>query len=712
MNKSYVKVPTVYQMEATECGAASLSMILAHWGRHMPLEQLRIETGVSRDGCNAGNILRAAKRLGLECHGYRKQASALKKLSFPCIIHWGCDHFVVLEGFRGKYAFLNDPACGRRRITMDELEKGYTGVVLTFAPTDAFETQKSTNSTMAFIHGLIGSETRTLLCMALSGLLILVPGIGVPVATQIFIDKVLRTDDTIKFAYILIFLCGAVLLKVALSLYRSAVVAKMRDRLVLLSSKQLLCRMLRLPVNFYEQRYTGELCSRADSNENVNVFIAQAAAAVPELVSALFFLAALLIYAPLLALIGIVGIAAVLIIMKLSADTAEEKAVRLRQDTGKLFGAVCAGLGITSTIKASGAEDVYCERIIESSSKVSQQERGAGRIRILSDVSVSGIFNITTVVILAAGALTVVNNGMTVGTLFAFVLLYGSFYDITGRLAVLGRKLHTFRADMARVNDIMSYPAEAKSSAADTAARAKLSGAVECRGLSFGYSRLAEPLITELSFSVPPGGSLAFVGRSGSGKSTVTKLISGLYRPWEGVITIDGIPLDEIPSEALHASVAVVNQDITVFSGSIRDNITMWNPAVSEQDMINAAKDACIHDTIMRRSGAYEHMLSEGGANLSGGQRQRLEIARALATNPTILIMDEATSALDPIVEKQITDNIKRRGCTCIIVAHRLSAVRDCDNIIVLSDGRILQQGTHEQLVDCDGAYKSIMAAE
>ena len=309
-----------------------------------------------------------------------------------------------------------------------------------------------------------------------------------------------------------------------------------------------------------------------------------------------------------------------------------------------------------------------------------------------------------------AGGVLVIRGQMTAGMLVAYNSLLGSFTEPVNQLVGFIQKIQTLRADMSRVEDIMKYETDEKFSGTETVPMtAKLSGEVELRNIAFGYSILEKPLVEGFCFQLNSGSSIAFVGASGCGKSTVSKIVSGLYIPWEGEVLMDGLSCRKIPKEIMASSVSTVSQSITLFSGTIRDNLTMWNRNVLEQDIITAAKDACIHDVITSKPGAYDFMLTEGGTNLSGGQRQRLEIARALVTNPSILIMDEATSALDPIVEKQIIDNIKRRGCTCIIVAHRLSAIRDCDEIIVMERGKIVQRGTHESLMAIEGHYQRLI---
>lgn len=709
----YAKTPTIYQMEATECGAASLSMIFAYFGKNIPLEQMRIETGVSRDGCNAGNIMRCAKKYGLECHGYRREPEALRELQPPCIIHWNFNHFVVFEGFKGKYAYINDPAMGRRKLAPEELDECFTGIVLTFARTDAFVKEKKKNTMMTFIRHRIEGQYSTLFKLIFVGVLLVFPGLLFPVLSQVFMDDVLVGGNTSWFSKLILFMCATLFLQGALTVYRNVVLARLQKKMVLLSAREFLHNMFRLPISFFDQRYIGDLSGRVSNNANVSVFLAgELAETVLNIFVAFFYLVLLLLYSPILTAIAVSTVIVNLIVVKITSDMLSNASIKLQQDSGKLAGAVCAGLSITSTLKASGAENEYIGRILGYNARTICTEQKLSKAQQVINAIPDAVKMLGDVLILIIGGMLVMNGEITVGMLIAFTTLFGSFSEPVDALVGFVKSIQTTKADINRVEDIMKYPLDDKFDQEITKkpVKTKLSGSVELRDISFGYSRLKEPNVSGFSFSIDCGSSIAFVGSSGCGKSTVSKIVSGLYKPWEGALLFDGIPVEEIPNEVLNASVSTVSQNITLFSGTIRENLTMWNSSISESDMIAAAKDACIHDIISQKPGAYDYHLTEGATNLSGGQRQRLEIARALTTNPTVLIMDEATSALDPVVEKQIMDNIKRRGCTCVIVAHRLSAIRDCDQIIVMNRGKIVQRGSHEELAGVEGHYQRFIS--
>lgn len=708
---NYVKVPVVYQMEATECGAASLSMIFAYFGKHMALEKMRVETGVSRDGCKASNIMRTAKRYGLNCRAYTKEPESLVKTQMPCIIHWRFNHFIVLEGFRNGYVYLNDPAVGKRKLTMEEFSDGFTGIVLTFERTSAFKKEKKKNTMWRFILERLKGQYAVIFKLFYIGLLLVFPGIVLPILSQVFMDDILGNGYTDWLTKLLVFMGLAAVMKVSLTYYRYCLLQKLQNKMSILSGYGFLQHLFRLPIFFFDQRYAGDISSRVEDNTEVSKFLAgDLGETVLHLLVAVFYLVVLLLYSPQLTLVGLGCVAINIGIMLYSAKRIGDSAMKLEMDSGKLSGVVYAGIGISSTLKAAGAEHAYSTRIISHQAKVSSQEQAINRIQQVLDAIPNAVSQIADVMILLVGGLMVMRGRFTIGMLVAFSSLFGSFSDPVEELIGFVKKIKILKTNMCRVEDIMLYQQDETYNTERPLApiKTKLAGDVRLDRISFGYSPYKEPLIEDFSLSIKSGHSVAIVGPSGCGKSTISKLISGLYQPWSGGISFDGFDAAEVPAEVRNVSVSTVSQSIVLFAGTIRDNLTFWNPAILESDMIAAAKDACIHDVIIQKGG-YDYRLTEAASNMSGGQQQRLEIARALATNPSILILDEATSALDPIVEKQVIDNIRRRGCTCIVVAHRLSAIRDCDEIIMMQRGRIVQRGRHDEMAHSDGFYKTFV---
>ena len=710
-NNTRVKTPTIYQMEATECGAASLTMVFGYYGKFLPLEQMRIETGVSRDGCNAKNILRAARKFGMEAKGYKKSLEGLLEMEAPCIIHWNFNHFVVWEGVQGKYAYINDPAMGRRKLTMEELDDCYTGVVLAFQPTESFEKSKKKKTLMSFIKKRLKGQTGTITALFTIGLLMVFPGMVIPVFSQFFIDEIISAGHDDWMSVFLAVMAFTVLFKQGLTYYRGMLLQRFQNKMALTSAHEFLSHMFRLPMSFFDQRYSGDLAQRVDNNNNVSTFLAgELAETVLNIFVAAFYLILLLVYSPLLTLIGIFNVVFNLMVVKLSSNSISSMTMKFQQDQGKLVGSLFAGLNITATLKASGAESGYVSRIQGNYAKTTLLEQKIGKRQEILNSIPTAANEITSVLVLMFGGLLVIKGNLTAGMLVAYTSLLDSFTDPVNKLVQFVQKIQTLKADMSRVEDIMKYEEDGKFKETQKVPMTmKLEGVVDLEDISFGYSILEKPLVEGFNFHLNSGSSIAFVGASGCGKSTVSKIVSGLYLPWGGEVRMDGVPVGNIPKEILSSSISTVSQEITLFSGTIKDNLTMWNKSVMDVDIVKAAKDACIHDVITSKPGAYDFKLAEGGSNLSGGQRQRLEIARALVTNPSILIMDEATSALDPVVEKEIIDNIKRRGCTCVIVAHRLSAIRDCDEIIVMDRGKIVQRGNHEELAKVDGHYQRLI---
>ncbi len=717
---NYQKTPTVFQMEATECGAASLSMIFAYFGKQLPLEQMRIETGVSRDGCNAGNMMRAAKRFGLECRGFRKEPGALKTMPMPCIVHWNFNHFVVLEGFktsgfgkrRKEYVYLNDPAVGRRKLTPEEFDEGFTGVVLTFRLTEAFQKEKKKSTAGAMLRQRLEGQYGVLFKLFYIGLLLVFPGLILPVLSQMFVDDILTRGYTDWLTKILVFMGALVILKFGLQYYRDLVLQKLKSKLTLTSGVGFLTHMLHLPMSFFDQRFAGDLVSRMGNNTEVSAFLAgDLAETVLNILVAAFYLVILLLYSPLMTLIGLLNVAVCVGLVVLSRQFISEASIKQQMTGGKLYGCVCAGLSITDTLKASGAENEYISRVLGHQAKQANLEQEQTAVQKILNAIPEAAGYITQVLHMLVGGILVMRGSLSMGMLTAFCSLFDSFIDPVNTLVTFAQKIQTMKASITRVEDVQKYPEDPRYHRAEgkNAPRKKLNGEIELRDISFGYSSLKPPLVEHFAFHLYSGQSIAFVGPSGCGKSTVSKIVSGLYQPWSGQVLLDGKPMEQIPTGCLTASIATVSQNITLFSGTIRDNLTMWNSAIAEEDMIQAAKDACIHDFIAGCPGGYDYILNENAMNLSGGQRQRMEIARALATKPSILVMDEATSALDPVVEKQVLDNIRRRGITCVIVAHRLSAFRDCNQIVVMKNGKIVQRGTHSSLMKEEGIYRTFV---
>lgn len=710
-----VKTPTILQMEAVECGAASLAMVLAYYGKIRPLEEVRIACGVSRDGSKASNMVKAARTYGLKACGARKEPEGLKDIPLPAIVHWNFNHFVVLEGFRDGKAYINDPASGSRDLPMEEFDQSYTGVVLIFEPSAQFVKSGRKPSLINALRSRLSHSRQAMVYIVLVGLFLVVPGLVLPTFTRIFIDDILVAQRNDWLMPVLIGLGITALFQALLTWLREWYLTRWETQLAITSSAQFFWHILRLPMEFFSQRYGGEIGSRVQINDKVaRLFSGQLAAAFLDSTVVIFFLVLLFQYDVLLTLSGIVVAALNMVYLRYVSRWRVEQNQKLLQDRGKVAGISMGGLQTIESIKAGGNENDFFAKWSGQEAKLMNAEMKFGMSSQLLSIAPTFLTTLNTTVILAIGGLRVMEGQMTIGMLMAFQSLMANFTQPFDRLVNLGGVLQETEGDMNRLDDVLRYRPDEQLAAQPGTAQTtvvKLEGYLELQQVSFGYSRLEPPLIQDFTLSLKPGQRVALVGGSGSGKSTVAKVVSGLYHLWSGVVLLDGQPRQALCREVIANSVAVVDQDICLFEGTIRDNLSLWDTTIPDSDIVQAAKDAAIHDDIAALPGGYEARIDEGGRNFSGGQRQRLEIARALAGNPSVLILDEATSALDPLTEQKVDQAIRRRGCTCLVVAHRLSTIRDCDEIIVLEKGKIVQRGVHDDLKLTDGPYQQLISA-
>lgn len=715
-----VKTPTIMQMEMVECGAASLAMIMAYYKKFVPLEKLRIECGINRDGVKAGNIVRAARRFGFDAKGYRKELEDLKLMKPPMIIHWNFNHFVVLEGIKKDKVYLNDPAIGRRKVSMQELSDSFTGIVLVFTPNNEFRKGGKPVSFFSSLNSRLGKTKSVIVYLFIIGLLIVIPGIIIPSFSRIFIDEILLAGRTSWLKSLLWIMGLTVILQILLISIQQKYLLKMNTKLAINGSSKFFWHILRLPLEFFQQRAVGDINSRMNSNDSVAQFLSEELAEnVIRIISILFYFIIMLQYSVMLTIASTCFAAVTVFYFIFSSKKVEDLNMKTMQDFGKLYGFSLSGLHIIETLKATASESSFFSKW---SGYYTNQINGQQKLGATSQLLFSlptFMMSLSDVMVLCLGGYEIMKGRMTVGSLVAFQTLLSSFMMPISNLTQMGMKIKQLKADMGRLDDVMKYEIDKINKVEvndvnkqlDNSSLTKLQGDIEIKNLSFGYNVLEEPLIKDFNLNIKSGSRVALVGASGSGKSTVAKIISGLYKSWSGEILFDGILKEDINRAVINNSISVVDQNISIFTGTIMDNITMWDSTINESSCVKAAKDAEIHSDIMKLDDGYNHIVNEDGSNFSGGQRQRLEIARALAINPSILIMDEATSALDAIVEQKIDENIRSRGCTCIIVAHRLSTIRDCDEIIVMDNGKIVQRGTHNNMKDIDGPYKSLISS-
>lgn len=717
ITKGVAKVPVIMQMEALECGAASLTMILAYYGKWLPLEQIRADCGVSRDGSNAKNVMKAARSYGLTAQGYRYEPEDLKeKGKFPCIIHWNFNHFIVLNGFSKGKAHLNDPAKGNYSVSMEEFDRSFTGICMMFEPGEDFKPEGKPKSVLEFARKRLVGARVAVIFLVLTTLISSLLGVISPIFSRIFLDRLLTGQNPEWFYPFLGALALFSVIQITVAWIQTVFSLRINGKMAVTGSSVFLWKVLRMPMEFFSQRMAGDILQRQQSNSTIaETIVNTLSPLVLNTIMMVFYLVVMIRYSLLLTMVGLVSIIMNMFVARIiSAKRVNITRVQMR-DSGKLASASVAGIDMVETIKASGAENGYFEKWSGYQASVNTQKVRFQRLNQYIGMIPGIVSDITDTVILILGIWMTMSGEFTVGMIMAFQGFMASFSGPATTLITAGQTMQEMRTDMERVEDVMSYPADVEygpDEETEDGGYDKLSGYVEIKDITFGYSKLGEPLIENFSMTLEPGSRVAFVGASGCGKSTLSKLISGLYSPWSGEILFDGKCMSQIDRSVFTGSLAVVDQDIILFEDTIANNIKLWDNSIEDFEMILAARDANIHEDIVKRDGGYQYKITEGGKDFSGGQRQRLEIARVLAQDPTIVILDEATSALDAKTEYEVVRSIQDRGITCIVVAHRLSTIRDCDEIIVLDNGKVVERGTHKELYAMNGIYTKLISNE
>jgi ATP-binding cassette, subfamily C, bacterial len=717
-NPNRRQTPTVLQMEAVECGAAALGIILAYHGLIVPLAELREECGVSRDGSKATNILKAAQHYGIQAKGLKIQdIEDLKTVEAPYIIFWNFNHFLVFEGCSEKRVYLNDPATGPRTVTWEEFDGAYTGVVLLFEPSETFQPGGSKPSLVDSLWSRLRSSTGVLLYCILAGFLMVLPEMATPIFSQIFIDRILVEHRESWIRPLILGLVSVAVLEGIITLLQLKSLRRMKIKLSMGMSSQFIWHILRLPISFYDQRFAGEISSRIQFNDSIaSLLSGNLATTIIAAVMVVFYILLMVQYDLLLTVIGVVFMGINLATLQWVSRWRGDANLQQLQEQGKVSGLTISGLQSMETLKASGLESDFFTRWAGQYAKTINAQQTLDVTNQFLGILPTLLTAITSLLVLIVGGFRVMDGALTIGMLVGFQGLMQHFMEPVSHLVNLGKELQTVEGDLTRLDDVLQNPIDP--SLLEEGLHPYLSGAshlkgdIEFQNLTFGYSRVAPPLVEDFNLTLKSGQRVALVGGSGSGKSTIAKLLAGLYTPWSGDIFLDGHSVTTIPRPLFTHSVAFVAQDIFLFGGSVIENLTLWNSTIPPVQIERAIEDTAIADVLQALPSGLQSELLEGATNLSGGQRQRLEIARALVNDPAILILDEATSALDPETERIIDHNIRQRNCTCLIVAHRLSTIRDCDEIIVLEQGKVVQRGTHDELKQEDGAYLQLILSE
>lgn len=711
--KRRVATPTILQMERSECGAVALTIVLAYHGRNLPIEQLRVDCGVSRDGSSVAKILSAARAHHLDAEELSLRPQEVTQHPLPLILSWQFHHFLVLEGYDAQFYYLNDPYCGPRKVSHADFEHSFSGTALAFTPGEGFKPGGHPPSPMPALKRRLKGLWLDICYILCATLLLVVPGLAIPIFSKIFIDNVLIENHLNWMPALRTAMVLALFLQMILTWIQQRAILQLTTKMALLWCAQFISHLLSLPIEFFEQRWAGDISARVQSNNRLSTLLGGTVATnIVNLLTAFIYAIVMYLFDAWLATsVVVLALINAAVLKKLARLRADEWLKNL-QDQGKIAGTSVAGIRIIDSLKASAGEDDFFSVWSGYQAKLLASNQRLGTAAACLDSLTASLTLLSQAFIIGLGGLSIINGNLSVGDLIAFQSLAVLFMTPINQLVSFGQRLQEASGDLVRLEDIFNNKPSVRlvEPLEEFPPITALCGELRFEKVTFGYNRQGPPLIENFDLVIAPGRRVALVGGSGSGKTTISKLAIGLMKPWSGSVLIDGHPFDHWPRKLLARSRAYVDQSIGLFAGTVSDNLRMWDQSTPIELVIEAARDACIHEDIVSRGSlGYESEVKSGGSNFSGGQRQRIEIARALVHRPKLLILDEATSALDPLTEQRLDASLRRRGCACLIVAHRLSTIRDCDEIIYLEGGKVKERGTHEELMELGQSYAALI---
>ncbi len=708
------RVPVVLQLTAVECGAACLAMVLGYFGRPATVAEIRAACPIGRDGVTAQGLLDAARRLGLRGRAVAVDLDRLGRLPLPAILHWEFRHFIVLERWSDRGAEVVDPACGRLRLTRAELDAGYTGVAIVLEPGARFDTAARARPRPAWsqpvtaLLRLPGVRMQVGQVLA-AAVLLQVLGLAVPLAVKLVLDQVLplRLAPALRTLGLGILLIGG--LRLAVGYLRGALLLSLQGRVDSHLMLGFFGELLDRPIAFFQARSTGDLVMRVSSHTVIRDLVAQQTpAAILDGTLVLTGLLVLWLCSPALGLAVLAMATLQSLLLWATTGRLREWTRRDLQAQAEAQGYLVEALGGVVALKAAGAEDTALARYTDLFTHQVNTALRRGQLAVTTDAVLAALRLVEPFVLLWVGAPAVLDGTMTIGSLIALCGLAAICLAPLATLVEAGQRIQLAAAHVERIADVAG--AEPEQAGPGTQVLDAPPRHIVLHDVGFRHDPRAPWILRHIDLAIRPGAKLALVGRTGSGKTTLGRLLIGLYTPAEGAIEIDNRPLAELDLRSLRRHCGVVPQEPTIFGGSIRHNIALYDPMLPFQAVADAARLAALHDDIADLPMGYETRVGEQGGCLSGGQRQRLALARALAHRPSVLLLDEATSHLDATTERRIGANLRGIGCTQIVIAHRLSTIRDADEILVLDGGAIVERGTHDTLLAQGGAYAALVA--